>query len=95
MVNVGRDDVFDVLMNELLIGDEGCVVKANMPQHRYLSGGWYDIPLASKGRVGLPSPRQGCWGCGGCFTPSIVYGRDLQVEEGGRVALSGLMNVGS
>ena len=29
------------------------------------------------------------------FHSSIVYGRDLQVEEGGRVALGGLMNVGS
>ena len=28
---------------------KGGVVKAKMPQHRYLSGGWYDIRLASKG----------------------------------------------
>ena len=38
---------------------KGCVVKANLPQHRYLSGGWYDIRLASKGRVGMIDQAKG------------------------------------
>ena len=40
----------------------GCVVKANMPQHRYLSSGWYDIRLASGWDGGDDRPRLWKWG---------------------------------
>ena len=63
---------------------------------------WVDatFPLASKGRcgdakskakeMGSPSVNARVLGLWWVFHPSIVNSRDLQVEEGGRVALGGL-----
>jgi len=71
-----------------------------MPQHCSLSGRWKQHSLGLEGEGGdakskameMGSPSV-CKGAG--VVVGVPHGRDLQVEEGGRVALGGLVNVGS